>query len=65
MGDNGQVVSIRVTSDLMQKLDRVVEMERTHARPGHRVARVNLIILAVEHYVRSRLRDKKLPATTK
>lgn len=56
MGDHGRVMTLRVPDALAQSLDRVVDVEREHARPGHRVTRHALILIALEIFVTQRLR---------
>jgi metal-responsive CopG/Arc/MetJ family transcriptional regulator len=64
MGDNGHVLSVRLTDDILTKLDHVVELERAQARPGHKVARSSVILLAIMRYVDDQRRLHRRQKTT-
>lgn len=56
MGDSGRTFSVRLREATADGLERVVDLERKTARPGHKVTRNGMIELAVELFVSQRLR---------
>lgn len=63
MGDNGRIISVRLTTKTAEDLERVVSIERRQARPGHKVTRNGLVETAVEVFVAHRLRRGARAAT--